>query len=166
MTAFFFDMSAITGNTHRAPRTGRAAERYSRVCLRALDARSEAAMQGIGGGSAPAPVRAPRKNPGTARAKTADCGGESDGDSERLKSIVGVTAQGERIARADSHGRKKSAEQAIPKLYRISDVTVQLSVSRATLYRLVSTGKLRLVKVGSASRITAESIDALVAGKA
>ncbi|MGF6994623.1 helix-turn-helix domain-containing protein [Paraburkholderia sp. GAS32] len=166
MTAFFFDMSAITGNTHRSPRTGRAAERYSHVCLRALDARNEAAMQSIGGGSAPAPVRAPRKSPGTARAKKADSGGESDGDSERLQSIVGVTTQGERIARADSPGRKKSAALVVPKLYRISDVMEQLSVSRATLYRLVSTGKLRLVKVGSASRITAESIDALVAGNA
>ncbi|OXJ20771.1 AlpA family transcriptional regulator [Burkholderia sp. AU6039] len=52
---------------------------------------------------------------------------------------------------------------AVPKLYRISDVMVQLSVSRATIYRMVAAGKLRLVKVGTqGSRITAESIDAVL----
>ncbi|TAM07213.1 MAG: DNA-binding protein [Paraburkholderia sp.] len=52
---------------------------------------------------------------------------------------------------------------AIPKLYRISEVMQQLSVSRATIYRMVAAGKLRLVKVGTqGSRITAESIDALL----
>jgi excisionase family DNA binding protein len=56
---------------------------------------------------------------------------------------------------------------AIPKLYRISDVMVQLSVSRATIYRMVDAGKLRLVKVGKqGSRITAESVAAVVAGDA
>ncbi|MDN7602236.1 helix-turn-helix transcriptional regulator [Burkholderia gladioli] len=55
---------------------------------------------------------------------------------------------------------------AIPKLYRISDVMVQLSVSRATIYRLVGAGKLKLVKVGTqGSRITAESVAAVVAGE-
>ncbi len=56
---------------------------------------------------------------------------------------------------------------AIPKLYRISEAMTQLSVSRATIYRMVAAGTLRLVKVGTqGSRITAESIDALISGKA
>lgn len=55
----------------------------------------------------------------------------------------------------------------IPKLYRISEAMTQLSVSRATIYRMVAAGTLRLVKVGThGSRITAESIDALVSGDA
>ncbi|POS10294.1 helix-turn-helix transcriptional regulator [Burkholderia gladioli] len=55
----------------------------------------------------------------------------------------------------------------IPKLYRISEAMAQLSVSRATIYRMVGSGKLKLVKVGTqGSRITAESIDALISGKA
>ncbi|RQZ57452.1 DNA-binding protein [Burkholderia cepacia] len=55
---------------------------------------------------------------------------------------------------------------AIPKLYRISEAMTQLSVSRATIYRMVAAGTLRLVKVGTqGSRITAESIDALISGK-
>jgi excisionase family DNA binding protein len=50
-----------------------------------------------------------------------------------------------------------------PKLYRISAVMVQLSVSRATIYRMVAAGKLRLVKIGErSSGITAESINALL----
>ncbi|CAJ3516356.1 transcriptional regulator [Burkholderia pseudomallei] len=54
---------------------------------------------------------------------------------------------------------------AVPKLYRISDVMVQLSVSRATIYRMVAAGKLRLVKIGTqGSRITAESVEAVLAG--
>lgn len=52
-----------------------------------------------------------------------------------------------------------------PKLYRIQAVMQQLSVSRATVYRLVNNGKLKLVKIGErSSGITAESVDALVAG--
>ena len=55
----------------------------------------------------------------------------------------------------------------IPKLYRISEAMAQLSVSRATIYRMVAAGTLRLVKVGTqGSRITAESIDALISGDA
>ncbi|WP_318827072.1 helix-turn-helix transcriptional regulator [Burkholderia cepacia] len=54
---------------------------------------------------------------------------------------------------------------AVPKLYRISDVMIQLSVSRATIYRMVAAGRLRLVKVGThGSRITAESIAAVLSG--
>ncbi|MCA8080865.1 helix-turn-helix transcriptional regulator [Burkholderia cepacia] len=54
----------------------------------------------------------------------------------------------------------------VPKLYRISDVMIQLSVSRATIYRMVAAGKLRLVKVGTqGSRITAASVDAVLTGK-
>ncbi|WP_409076943.1 helix-turn-helix transcriptional regulator [Paraburkholderia sp. FT54] len=50
------------------------------------------------------------------------------------------------------------------KLYRITDVMRLLSVSRATVYRLVDAGKLTKIKIGRrASRVTAESIDALLA---
>ncbi|MBC8642096.1 helix-turn-helix domain-containing protein [Caballeronia sp. EK] len=50
-----------------------------------------------------------------------------------------------------------------PKLYRISAVMAQLGVSRATIYRMVAAGKLRLVKIGErSSGITAESIDQLI----
>ncbi|WP_176928969.1 pyocin activator PrtN family protein [Paraburkholderia lycopersici] len=49
----------------------------------------------------------------------------------------------------------------LPKLYRISEVMSQLGISRATVYRMVAAGKLRLVKVGQAgSRISAESVEA------
>lgn len=52
-----------------------------------------------------------------------------------------------------------------PKLYRIPAVMAQLSVSRATIYRMVADGKLKLIKIGArSSGITAESIDALLTG--
>jgi excisionase family DNA binding protein len=50
-----------------------------------------------------------------------------------------------------------------PKIYRINAATTKLSVSRSTIYRLVKSGKLTLVKIGErASGITADSIDALI----
>lgn len=55
--------------------------------------------------------------------------------------------------------------EPITKVYRIPAVMVQLSVSRATIYRMVADGKLKLIKIGArASGITAESIDALLTG--
>jgi excisionase family DNA binding protein len=51
-----------------------------------------------------------------------------------------------------------------PKLYRVQDVMEQLSVSRATVYRLVGAGKLRMINLGrKCTKITAESVDALLA---
>ena len=49
-----------------------------------------------------------------------------------------------------------------PLIYKISVAMAKLSVSRATIYRLVSKGDLKLVKIGAASGITAESINAFV----
>lgn len=57
----------------------------------------------------------------------------------------------------------RESAQTPAKLYRIADAMEILSVSKATLYRMVAAGTLRLVKIGpSGSRITAESIDALI----
>lgn len=43
--------------------------------------------------------------------------------------------------------------------YRVSTVCEKLGVSRATIYRLVSAGKLKLVKISKrSSGITAESL--------
>ena len=83
MLTYFFGMEVLTG-TCRAPRTGRAAERYAHVCLRALDARNEAAMESIGGGSADtqAAPRTPRRSASTAKAKKSDGGEDGDGEPE------------------------------------------------------------------------------------
>ncbi|CAB3719885.1 hypothetical protein LMG22037_04671 [Paraburkholderia phenoliruptrix] len=51
-----------------------------------------------------------------------------------------------------------------PRLYRISDVMTMLNISRATVYRLVDAGRLTKMSLGHrTSRITAESVDALLA---
>lgn len=91
MSAFFFDMSAISGNTRRAPKTGRAAERYSHVCLRALEARQDAFVQ-PGGGSAPTPVSAPRRTRTATRKPASGDDGDSDGDGPAPRYSIGATA--------------------------------------------------------------------------
>lgn len=61
-----------------------------------------------------------------------------------------------------------TAPAAAPKrqrLYRVREVMDQLSISKATVYRMVAAGTLRLVKIGPrSSGITAESIEALLQG--
>lgn len=49
-----------------------------------------------------------------------------------------------------------------PLIYKISIAMQKLSVSRATIYRLVSKGDLTLVKIGAASGITAESVNSFM----
>lgn len=49
------------------------------------------------------------------------------------------------------------------KLYRVAEVSKMLGVFRATVYNLVSDGKLTLVKIGKrSSGITSDSLAALV----
>lgn len=45
-----------------------------------------------------------------------------------------------------------------PLIYKISITMEKLSVSRATIYRLVAKGDLKLVKIGAASGITVDSV--------
>jgi len=81
MTAYFLDFDCLTARG-RAPRSTRAYDRYAHVCLRALDARNEVAMQPIGGGSAAPALRTPRtQRRATARkpAKSGDDDGDGDG---------------------------------------------------------------------------------------
>jgi len=65
-------------------RPARRRERAAHTIYRALEARNEATMQDVGGGSpAPAP-RTPRRSPATAKAKKSDgCDGDSDPEPER-----------------------------------------------------------------------------------
>lgn len=52
-----------------------------------------------------------------------------------------------------------STSQTRPLLYRVSVAMEQLSVSRATIYRMVARGELELVKIGArSSRITSASV--------
>lgn len=51
-----------------------------------------------------------------------------------------------------------------PAIYRINTATKKLGVSRATIYRLVKTGNLTLVKISDrASGITEESLNQYIA---
>ncbi|BAU89364.1 hypothetical protein MPPM_0759 [Methylorubrum populi] len=48
-------------------------------------------------------------------------------------------------------------------LHRPNDVKDALGIGTTTLYRLIGEGKLKVVKIGSATRITDESMRAFVA---
>lgn len=48
-------------------------------------------------------------------------------------------------------------------LHRPNDVKAALGIGTTTLYRLIGEGKLKTVKIGSATRITDESMRAFVA---
>lgn len=50
-----------------------------------------------------------------------------------------------------------------PKLaYRIDEAAKIMSVSRATLYRLITAGKLKTVKIGSIQVVSAKALRALI----
>ncbi|MFM0088959.1 AlpA family phage regulatory protein [Paraburkholderia sediminicola] len=129
MTAFFFDMSAITSNTHRSPRTGRQHERYAHVCLRALDARNEAHVAPMGGGSSPAPAHAPRRMRTTSRKPAS-----GDGDS-------------------DSDGDGPVRRRVQPLFYDLPDVAHALSLSTRGVQRLVQEGSFPKPRAMSARRV-------------
>jgi len=48
-------------------------------------------------------------------------------------------------------------------LYRIKEAMRLLSVSRATIYRMIDRGDLITIKLGSATRVTADSLDRVAA---
>ena len=50
-----------------------------------------------------------------------------------------------------------------PRAFRISDACQLLSVSRSTLYRLVSDEKIKIVKLGKCSRVPTSEIEKLIA---
>ena len=51
-----------------------------------------------------------------------------------------------------------------PLLLRIDDAAQRLSISRATVYRLIQRGELPIVRIGSAVRVRAIELDLWVAG--
>jgi predicted DNA-binding transcriptional regulator AlpA len=63
----------------------------------------------------------------------------------------------------DNNLRPKVTTREPPLLYKISSVMDLLQVSHATVYRLVASGELKLVKLSTrASRITSESVSNLL----
>jgi predicted DNA-binding transcriptional regulator AlpA len=63
----------------------------------------------------------------------------------------------------DNNRQQAVTVKETPLLYKISSVMDLLQVSHATVYRLVASGELRLVKLSTrASRITSESVTDLL----
>jgi hypothetical protein len=84
-------------------KTARQRERFSHTIFRALEARNECAMQGIGGGSAdtPAPARAPRRTRTTSRKPSTGDGGDSDGEPAPRYTLSATSHEGFAIQTAD-----------------------------------------------------------------
>lgn len=111
----------------RTPRTGRAAERAALTIYRALESRSAAAEQSIGGGSADAPApRTPRTQRRTARKPASS----DDGDGEPAPR---------------SHVR--------PLLYSLDEVAQAVSLSTGNVQKLVREGSFPKPRAMSARRV-------------
>ncbi len=62
-----------------------------------------------------------------------------------------------------SHAAQHQAPAAAPKLlYRLREAEEALGLSRTMIYRLVKRGDLEKVVIGDATRITVESVQALI----
>lgn len=61
---------------------------------------------------------------------------------------------------------ERPSSGSVPLLYRISTVMTMLDISHSTVYRMVSSGELDLVKLSvRASRITSASVARVLAGR-
>ena len=60
--------------------------------------------------------------------------------------------------------RMKYLSDQEPLLLRIDDAAQRLSISRATMYRLIQRGEMPIVRIGSAVRVRAIELDLWVAG--
>ncbi|MFY3081992.1 helix-turn-helix transcriptional regulator [Achromobacter xylosoxidans] len=62
-----------------------------------------------------------------------------------------------------AHAAQHQAQAAAPKLlYRLREAEEALGLSRTMIYRLVKRGDLEKVVIGDATRITVESVQALI----
>ena len=62
--------------------------------------------------------------------------------------------------------KAKNSDQIQPLAWRVNDACRRLSLSRATLYKLASQGKLRLVKVAGRTLVPDAEIERLANGEA
>ncbi len=62
-----------------------------------------------------------------------------------------------------AHAATHQAPAAAPKLlYRLREAEEALGLSRTMIYRLIKRGDLEKVQIGDATRITVESVQALI----
>ena len=61
---------------------------------------------------------------------------------------------------------RKSVEDIKPVAWRINDGAQRLSLSRASIYKLAATGKLRLIKIAGRTLIPDSEIERLANGEA
>jgi excisionase family DNA binding protein len=59
---------------------------------------------------------------------------------------------------------KANSSSGIRRAYQVNEATTAYRLSRSTLYKLMSAGTLRSVKVGGRRLIPVEALEALIAG--
>lgn len=93
MTAYFLDFDCLTASG-RSRATGRQRKRLSHTLYRLCEARNEATVQNVGGGSsAPVPVCAPRTQRRTsARKPASDDSDDSDGDGPEPRYSISASS--------------------------------------------------------------------------
>ena len=57
---------------------------------------------------------------------------------------------------------KSEATTSLKRPYKISEVMEILQLTKPSVYKLIRTGKLTRIKLGSATRITADSVEKLI----
>jgi excisionase family DNA binding protein len=50
-----------------------------------------------------------------------------------------------------------------PKTYSIKNLSFELNIGRTKIYELIKEGKLKIIKIGDRSLVTAEDLDAFIA---
>jgi len=71
-------------------------------------------------------------------------------------------AAGEAVPKPEAAKLKASTPSRRPDAWRVNDGLAQLSISRATLYKLAGDGKIRLVKIAGRTLIPDSEIRRLV----
>ena len=58
-----------------------------------------------------------------------------------------------------SHGSKKMETEKLPRLLKIEEVCQRTSLSRSAIYRVITAGELKMVKIGKAARVLETELD-------
>ncbi|WP_322063687.1 helix-turn-helix domain-containing protein [Burkholderia cenocepacia] len=82
--------------------------------------------------------------------------------AEKLRELYPVPAAASRPQAWTTPILPQAPEVRVGALYTIRYVMQRLSVSRGTVYRIARRGDLELVKIGRISRVTGESLRALI----
>jgi excisionase family DNA binding protein len=92
---------------------------------------------------------------------------EGDGKQRRGRPLRSVATPSDQQPEPKAKPRRAAAKQhdrsVEPLAYRLSDAAEAIGLSRTSIWRLIRSGKIRVVTVGGRKLVVAESLKALVA---